>query len=422
MRLISHSAIILITFLLSCDTASNVDPIFRDYFTKYYGEDGEQEGVDIVRNDDGSLILLGNSFSQSDPVSPFLVKTDASGNVIWQRTFKGQNERAVDIELINQGSQFAVVSNVERDTNNICLYILNQDGTQTDSLYITNSENQVAKSVTQSSDNGFLITGYQDPNPARNPISGNFTSLPDQADVLLLKVNSSLDVVDYLSPGGGEHVGSGTKVYELDLNGTIYYLVFGYSDLPRETNGEYQLCYQLISVVGSSNPTGLRGFSEAETDEEQRVSMTLKIPPSLGDGYLMVGTTSAIGGGGSSDLYLTRFNKPSGPNIVTHSLDAKIPLDRRIQGISAANAAPDGYFVVANEIRDNNKKDIFLLRVERDGAVTWTTSFGSFDGEDTVGGVEALPDGRIAVVGTIELETQRKMALIVTNANGKFSN
>ena len=60
------------------------------------------------------------------------------------------------------------------------------------------------------------------------------------------------------------------------------------------------------------------------------------------------------------------------------------------------------------------------MRIERDGNVSWSTSFGSLEGDDTAGGVESLPDGRIAVVGH-QLETQRKMALIVTNPNGRFS-
>jgi hypothetical protein len=195
--------------------------------------------------------------------------------------------------------------------------------------------------------------------------------------------------------------------------------VFGFSDRPREGSIDYKLCFQLIASNTDGVPTGLHEVSENEIGEEQVASATLKIPPSLGDGYLMVGTTAS---GGSSDLYLTRFGKPMNPNAATKSLDRKIPLGRRIEGISAANASPDGYFVVANEVRENNKKDIFLIRMERDGTVTWTTSFGSLDGEDTAGGVEALPDGRIAVVGTIQLETQKKMALIVTNANGRFSN
>ena len=416
MRLISLSSIVFIVLFLSCDTASNVEPIFENYFTKYYGEDGEQEGVDIVRNVDGSMILLGNSYAQNDPVSPFIVKTDALGNVLWQREFKNNNETAVDIELINGGNQVAVLSNVQRTTSNICLYILGQDGNLVDSLYIEDSKNQVGRSVSQSSDDGFLITGFKDPYPPRNP-----NILPpdvDFADILLLKINNTLDSRTDLSPGGGEHLGSGVKAFEINLNGSIYYMVFGYSDRPREGSIEYQLCFQLIASNTDGVPTGLHEVSENEISEEQLASATLKIPAALGDGYLMIGTTSL---GASSDLYLTRFSKPLNPNEATKSLDRKIPLGRRIEGISAANATPDGYFVVANEIRENNKKDIFLLRVERDGTVSWTTSFGSLEGEDTAGGVEVLPDGRIAVVGTIQLETQKKMALIVTSANGRFS-
>jgi hypothetical protein len=178
------------------------------------------------------------------------------------------------------------------------------------------------------------------------------------------------------------------------------------------------MCFQLIASNIDGVPTGMHEYSEDEINEEQIASSTLKIPPALGDGYLLVGTTRS---GASSDLYLTRFAKPLNPDATTHSLDGKIPLGRRIEGVAAANASPDGYFVIANEVRENSKKDIFLLRVERDGAVSWSRSFGSLDGEDNAGGIEALPDGRIAVVGTIQLETQRKMALIVTNGNGAFS-
>ncbi|WP_276371954.1 hypothetical protein [Chryseolinea sp. H1M3-3] len=414
MRLISLSTLVFIICMLSCDTASNVEPIFENYFTKYYGEDGEQEGVDLVRNNDGSFVLLGNSYSQSDPVSPFIVKTDALGNVLWQREFKTDNETAVDIELINGGSQVAVLSNVERATTNACLYVLGQDGNLIDSIFITNTKNQVAKAVSESSDNGFLITGYKDPNPERNPD----LPPPDQADILLLKINNTLDLVSDLSPGGGEHLGSGTKAFEISLNDAIYYMVFGYSDKPRKGSVDYKLCFQLIASNINGVPTGLHEFSNNQINEEQVASSTLKIPQTLGDGYLMIGTSTSSG---SSDLYLTRFGKPQNPDVATRTFDQKIPLGKRIEGIAGANASPDGYFIVANEVRDNNKKDIFLLRVERDGAVSWTTSFGSLEGDDTAGGVEALPDGRIALLGTIQLETQKKMAFMMTNANGRFS-
>lgn len=415
MRLINLNTIVLFLVLWSCDTPNNVEPTYERYFTKYYGSDGEQEGVDIVRNDDGSMILLGNSFSQTNPISPFIVKTDPMGNVLWQREFQNDNERAVDVELVNGGSQLAVLSNVQRGTTNICIYLLGQDGNLVDSLYINKPTNEVAKSISQASDNGFLITGYKDPNPARNPD----LPPPDLADILLLKVDTNLEIVTDLSPGGGEHVGSGVKSFEVSFNDDIYYLVFGYSDRPREEGtADYQMCFQLIASNTSGTPTGLHGVSAGEINEEQVASAAIKIPPAVGDGYLVIGTTSS---GASSDLYLTRFGKLSGPLDANPILDRKIPIGARIEGISAANASPDGYFVLANEIRENNKRDIYLLRVERDGAVSWTASFGSLDGEDTAGGIEVLSDGRIAVVGTIQLETQKKIALMITNPNGGFS-
>jgi hypothetical protein len=415
MRLISLTTLFLFIMLLSCDTSSTVEPIFDDYFTKYYGEDGEQTGVDLVRNDDGSIVLLGNSFSQTDLISPFIVKTDPQGNVLWQREFINDDETAVDIALVNGGANVAVLTNVQRATTNICMYILGQDGNLVDSLYINNSANQTGRSISQSSDNGFLITGSKDPNPARNP---DLPPPPDEADILLLKVDNAMNEVKDLSPGGGEHIGSGVSTFEINLNNAVYYMVFGYSDRPRKQTTDYQLCFQLIASNIDGVPTGLHEYSEDEINEQQTAASTLKIPPALGDGYLVVGTTTS---GSSSDLYLTRFAKPLNPNAATKSLDGKIPLGRRIEGVAAANATPDGYFVIANEVRENNKKDIFLLRVERDGAVNWSRSFGSLEGEDTAGSIEALPDGRIAVVGTIQLETQRKMALIITNGNGGFS-
>jgi hypothetical protein len=416
MRLISLNCILLTMLFMSCDTASNVEPIYEEYFTKYYGEDGEQEGIDIVRNVDGSMVLLGNSLSQNDPISPFIVKTDAIGNVLWQHRFKTDNETAVDIELINGGNQFAVLTNVERATTNICLYIMGQDGGLIDSLYITDPKNQIGKSITQSSDGGFLISGSKDPDPERN--SNLLSPELDQADILLLKLDNSLTIKKDLSPGGGEYTGSGTRAFEINLDNSIYYLVFGYSDRPRPDSDEYQQCFQLLAATPSSVFTGMQEVSENEISEEQEASAVLKIPPALGDGYLMIGKTSTSS---STDLYLTRFNKPANPNNATKSLDRKIPLGRRIEGIAGANVSPDGYFIVANEIRDNNKRDIFLLRVERDGTVSWSTSFGSLEGDDIAGGVESLPDGRIVVVGTVQLETQRKMALIITNPNGRFS-
>ena len=131
----------------------------------------------------------------------------------------------------------------------------------------------------------------------------------------------------------------------------------------------------------------------------------------------MVGTARS-NGGSNSDIYLAKFNK----TLEAKSLDQKIPLGVRLEGVGAANAVPDGYFILANQIEGNDKKNIFLVKIGINGNDVWSKSFGRGEGDDTAGAIDVLADGRIAVVGTIELETERKMALIILSPDGSLSN
>ena len=94
--------LVAVSLLYSCDTASNVEDPTKNYFIKYYGGDGDQEGVDIVVASDGFIYLLGNSTSLITTTGKqlFLVKTDAEGKLIWEKTFGGKyDEEAKDLEL-----------------------------------------------------------------------------------------------------------------------------------------------------------------------------------------------------------------------------------------------------------------------------------------------------------------------------------
>jgi hypothetical protein len=47
---------------------------------------------------------------------------------------------------------------------------------------------------------------------------------------------------------------------------------------------------------------------------------------------------------------------------------------------------------------------------------------GSFDKSSEGASVAELPDGRIMILGTIELETQDKIGLMKVNSQGEFLN
>ena len=413
MRINSLLFALVLVINLSCDTSNSVDPVFQQYFIKYYGEDGNQMGVDMVVNADGSMVLLGNTTLTSLVTFPFLVKVDPLGNVLWQRRIGGQDERAVDVELDRQGN-LIVVSNIGDELNSrIRLFRIDQQGTGLDSLKIELGEWQIAKSVTQASDNSFLIGGYAEPKAVRNP---ELVVPPfDEVDIIVLQVDEAMLGATLFLGQGGEHVGSAVKIFEAVLGGDTKYLVFGDSDRPID-DITYKRAFEVISV----NVNGVQGIRQVSSidNEIQIASTTILTKGALQDGYLMVGTSYGINNA-TSDVYITQYDK----DLTIKRLDTKLTgLQRRLEGVSAAVGDLDDFYIVADEITANNKHDIILLRMASDGAVLGLNVFGTLEGDDMAAAVSVLPDRRAALLGTIELETQRKMALMIISPDGKFSN
>lgn len=412
MRRISLICVAITLLTLSCDTASNVDPVFQNYFVKYYGEDGNQQGVDLLVNADGSMILLGNTSSQTNPVTqPFMVKVDPLGNVLWQRQLGELGETAVDVELDKQGN-LIVISNIgDEPDSRIRIFRINQLGKGIDSTKIEMGEKQVAKSVTQIEDNSFLIAGYAEPNVSRNPAL--IVPPPDEADITFIRIDETLTnpQASFIDLGGGEHIGAAVKIFETTLGGRVQYLLFGDSDRPDD--GPYKRSFEVIGIDLFGTPTGIRKVSGVD-NEIQITTAAIETRGALQDGYLMIGTTY---GANTSDIYITQYDN----TLSIKRLDIPLKLNRRLEGVSAAIGELDDFYILANEIRENNNRDIVLLKMASDGAVLSSTSFGSLEGDDMAGAVSVLPDRRVSLFGTIELETQKKMALIMISPDGKFS-
>lgn len=403
------------TLMISCDTDKNVDAVFEDYFIKYYGEDGNQEAIDLLVNSDGTMIMLGNSSSQTvSDQKPFITKIDALGNVLWQRQLGHDNntENAVDVELDNQGN-LIVISNIGTDdASRIWLYRLDQQGNGIDSVEFPSNEKQVAKSVTITTGNKFLITGYAAPDPDRNP---DLDPALDMSDVIVLEIDDQLENARVFSmEGGGEYEGSGVKIFEQDFDGVSKFLVFSYTDTPADID-VFKLRFDVTRIDLSGTPGDLRAVSGIES-ETQTLASVVETPASFQEGYLMVGTTYKSDNL-LSDIYITQYTKDFVDRVNTnYGFYA-----RRVESVSAAVSEPDAFYILANETRNNNKRDIFLLKTAGDGSLVQTSTFGTLEGEDTAAAVRVLPDKRVVLLGTMELETQKKMVLMIISPDGTFS-
>jgi hypothetical protein len=119
---------------------------------RFYGTEYQDLGLNAIRTNDGGFGLIGNSNSQLDGGDVFFVKTDAEGNMVWQRLFGPK--------YVDYG--FSLV------------------------------ENSAGEFVLAGTENGFYL-----------PTQTDFVT--HDADALLIKTNANGDQVWYKKYGGTAH-------------------------------------------------------------------------------------------------------------------------------------------------------------------------------------------------------------------------
>lgn len=410
---ISLIAAVIVTAILSCDTDRNIAPVYQQYFTKYYGEDGLQTAVDLAVNDDGTMVMIGSSQSQGADPTPhgFIVKTDNQGIVLWERRMGDDNEVPVDVEFDNSDN-IIVVSNYQ--SKSVRLTRISQSGAGIDSTLIENAAGIVGTSVTQISNGNFLVAGYAGPNLVDD--GADIPKNEDVEDLLVYEVSADFATNKVQLDQGGEHVGKIVKVFQSEVNGPTRYYSFGDSDRPF-SGTTYRQAFevtQLNEFFDASQWTSAGPLGEVQISSE-----AIAMPVAGQDGYLMVGSSGPAGQDLFKQIFLTQYTDAR-PDI-TIRFQRIIPTPRSAEGVSVAYGERESMFVLADELQDNNNHDIYLVKLESDGAKVGEMRFGSVEGEDRAAAVRVLPDQRVAVFGTIELATQKKMMLTLVSPMGTFS-
>lgn len=403
------AALVAVLFY-ACDTERNIAPVFKAFFSKYYGEDGNQTAVDLAVSNDGSLIMLGKSESQTNPVArSFIVKTDGEGTVLWQRQLGGDDEEPVDVEIDSQ-NDILVVSNI-RGTS-IRITRISQSGAGIDSMVIAHESGVklVGTAITEVADGSFLITGYAGPELV---IDFNLQRA-DVDDLLIYRVDPGFDdIPEMMVERGGEHVGKIVKLFQSQTTGPIRYYTFGDSDRPFNEGATFRRAFevnQLNDFFVATQP--VPGPAGDEQVARQAIEMTVGAER----GYLVVGTS---GQAGFTQIFLAQYVDARPDLLMRFSKVISNP--RPAEGISVAYGDQETMFVLADELQDNNNHDIYLVKLASDGSKLGELRFGSIEGDDLAAAVRVLPDGRVAVLGTIALETQKKMMLTLLSPQGTFS-
>ncbi len=433
---LKYSALIFLaigSLLFSCDTSNSVEDPNQNFFYKYYGGDGEQEGVDVVAGPDGSIYLFGNSTPPGTTFGKqlYLVKTDANGILMWEKTFGGKfDDEAKDIELL--GGQLVILANSQKGSaeNDILLMTFSLDGNKGDSVLVglktdTGAEADDRASTISQTNDGFIVSGSTTA-VNKKPNGG----AEDITDVLHLRFASNLTIFDeavWSRTYGTIGTDGGSKVYQVDQS---TYYVFGYSNVDIGTgSGVNDFNFWIYQLGATGVPSKNQMYPGAVTTDEVLTSV---ITPPVGstDGFLLAGTSENTSN--NFDIYINKLRQsllfnPATDYQINKPLSVNLgKLDKDKARVSAYASSSSGYLLLANE-KTLTSNNFLLTKITLDGQPEWSNPSSLIFGgqkDDVIGAVSELPDGKILLVGTMELgdEGQKKMALIKVNKDGKFLN
>lgn len=405
--------LILAAIWVTCDTENNVKPVFKDYFITYYGEDGDQEGRDIVINPDGTMLLLGSTKYASQVSSILVVKTDATGSVLWQKRLGTTLEDPRDVEPVTVGNfagNYVVLSNTKKsvgDSTLVKLIIIDQNGNKLDSVEYNYHQSQYGYSVTPTLDGGFIVTGNASP----EAFNDGAMAVTDLSDLLSFRVNDNLSPVTWPTDFGGEGDMMGIKYFEASPS-EHYFAAYTNKLLPGEpdvpSSYDYNFWFNKVTTVG--NVTNRIQFFEGSGVTHERLSWITGSPSGI---YLAVGTLT--NSEGDPSVVLTKVI--NGFSLVEFSRS----FSTGFEGVHACSYGVNRFLVVGNQFESGTiKRNMWLAKVNPALDIEFQTTFGGTGTDDRASAVAELPNGDIVILGTMNLVNQDKIALIKVKASGRF--
>jgi hypothetical protein len=311
-----------------------------------YGGLGKDLGFFVQQTKDEGYIIVGGkkSFWIIGSYDLWIIKTDAKGNVLWDRTFGGSGEDlGFSVQQTNDDGY--IIAGYTSFTNGKKAWIIKIDSQGNKQLDMaTGRADSEAASIGLTKDGGYIIAGY-------TPSSGS-----GKEDVWLIKTNSKLHW-DWLKTFGGPSRDLGLSVQETEDGG---YIIAGLT----ESFGAGKRDVWLIKTDSKGDREWDRTFGGSNFDSGASVQQTRD------GGYIVTGyNTTTIDNVGS---YSRLFNSDNIGRVWLIKTDSEgIELwnetfggTRNDWGNSVQETRDGGYIITGvTESYGAGKEDVWLIKV-----------------------------------------------------------
>jgi hypothetical protein len=311
-------------------------------FERWYGRpDYDDYGLFVQQTSDGGYIIAGYTMSMETYIgNVYLIKANSSGDTLWTRAYGGTGM-------------------------------------------------DIANSVQQTTDGGYIIAGY----------TSSFGA--GGGDVWLIKTDATGDTLWTKTYGGTDN--EEAKFVEQTTDGG--YIIAGYNDY-----GGWDCDVYLIKTDSSGVPLWSRSYGGSDREWGHSVQQTTD------GGYIIAGYTSSFGAG-SKDVYLIKTDA-NGDTLWTKTYGGT----NDDYGTSVQQTTDGGYIITGYTVSYGQGliDDVYLIKTDAFGDTLWTRTYGGPSMDDGCSVQQTSDEGYIIAGWSYDIEENAADVYLIKTDGGGF--
>lgn len=313
--------------------------IGNELWNKTFGGSNDDEGESVQQTTDGGYIIAGWTESYGAGLKDvWIIKTDASGIEQWNKLFGGSNDDgATSVRQTTDGGYIIAGYTSSYGSGSVDAWLIKTDasGNQEWNKPLGGYSSDGAYCVKQTTDGGYILTGW------------TWSSGPALGNVWLVKTDN-LGNQQWSKTFGGSDVDRGYSVSQTDDGG---YIVTGYT----ASSGSGLDDLYLIKTDSSGNEQWSKTFGGSGRDYGNSVQQTSS------GGYIVTGYTLSYGAG-NEDVWLVKTD-----SVGNKQWDQTYGGSYSDVGYSGQQTTDGGYIVTGHTLSYGaGLHDLWLIKIESD--------------------------------------------------------
>jgi len=359
-------------------------------FNKTFGGPGDEGAFQVQPTLDGGYIIAGDTTLLGEEAGDaWVIKTDAEGKEIWNKTFGGrEDDGAYSIQPTSDGGYILMVGSISFGAGGEDIWLIKTDsaGNIVWEKTLGGANNDVGQFIQETNDGGYIITGW-----TTSFGSGDF-------DAWLIKTDSGGREV-WSRTFGGANADAAHSVRQTSDGG---YILAGRTYNYGKGN-VFNSDAWLIKTDAEGKEIWNKTFGGKASD------FAYSVQPAIDGGYILSGSTRSYGGGGS-DAWLIKTDS-GGIEVWNRTFGGA---DEEM-GFTVRSTSDGGYIIAAsiseiestipiNQIHQSSEyvlhggQDVLLIKTDSEGRAVWSRIFGGAN-RDHLPSVEPAIDGGYILAG-----------------------